>query len=528
MTKFAKILFLSVIAVGLLAGPAMAAILYNSQDVQFGTGGSTTNSYRIAYEIYNEALGISTISTRGGIRIDLTQPLVAGDSANLVVASGNAQFNSAGSLYKWGLWYDANADTVVDPGEIIGYTPSAGLITPNLPFSINIDVAALSTLRVLQWEDLDTNNDFTVGETIVSGAGLFVSAGLGATCDIAPLIKIGFTTPRETTPTPVNFAYITPQFGGTGPSTGTLTAELDTDTDFRFFIPGSGSFLISNFEISNPDFFTIVDNATTEMWIAYSPLSPEGTISFDVNSVVGEPAADIFFDTVSCDPNADATTFACGASGAVLVGSHSIFLDVNTVDSNEPTNWSLANVQINVTTSGLKDLCITVPTQSIGVWYGGLEAFVPFVKGSADGSYETYIALFNRYSSDAKVYVSTFKDSGPTPIMVATGQILGKEVIPVGERITITAADILAFLSAQGISWDPTEGLPVKFNIRVPSQTGTTSYTGTVALPDVSGTVTSVNPFDPFVEGIVISVYPGGQRSIPLKFKTFKQGAYGH
>jgi hypothetical protein len=130
------------------------------------------NSYRIAYEIYNEALGISTISNNGGIRIDLTQPLNAGDSANLVVASGNAQFNSAGYLYKWGLWYDANADTIVDPGEIIGYTPSAGLITPNLPFSINIDVAALSTLRVLQWEDLDTNNDFTVGETIVSGAGL--------------------------------------------------------------------------------------------------------------------------------------------------------------------------------------------------------------------------------------------------------------------------------------------------------------------------------------------------------------------
>ena len=58
MTKYAKILFISVIAVGLLAGPAMAAVLYNSQDNPFGTGGSTANSYRIAYEIYNEALGV--------------------------------------------------------------------------------------------------------------------------------------------------------------------------------------------------------------------------------------------------------------------------------------------------------------------------------------------------------------------------------------------------------------------------------------------------------------------------------------
>jgi hypothetical protein len=237
--------------------------------------------------------------------------------------------------------------------------------------------------------------------------------GLGAPA-ISRLIKIGFTTPRETTPTPSTLPS-SPQFGGTGPSSGTLSAELDTDTDFRLFIPGSGSFLISNFEISNPNFFTITDNATTIMWIAYSPLSPEGTISFDVNSVVGEPAADISFDSVLCDPNAGATTFACEVTGAVLVGSHTLFLDVNGVDSNEPTNWSLANVQINVTTSGLKDLCITVPTQSIGVWYGGLEAFVPFVKGSPDGSFETYIALFNRYSSDTKVYVSPSKDSGPTP-----------------------------------------------------------------------------------------------------------------
>ena len=106
MTKYGKVLFLSVIAVGLLAGPAMAAVLYNSAANPFGTGGSTTNSYKIAYEIYNEALGVSTIAGRGGIQIDLTQPLNPGDSANLVISSGNAVFNSAGSNYKWGLWLD--------------------------------------------------------------------------------------------------------------------------------------------------------------------------------------------------------------------------------------------------------------------------------------------------------------------------------------------------------------------------------------------------------------------------------------
>jgi len=112
--------------------------------------------------------------------------------------------------------------------------------------------------------------------------------------------------------------------------------------------------------------------------------------------------------------------------------------------------------------------------------------------------------------------------------MVATGQIVGKEFIPTEGKLVITSGDIQAFLAAQGITWDPVEGLPVKFNIRVPSQAGTTSFSGAYGAGSLSGSVTGVNPFDPFVEGIVVSTYPGGQRTIPLKFKTFKQGQYGH
>lgn len=52
MIKFAKILFLSVIAVGLLAGPAMAASLFNSQGSQFSPV-ATSSAYKVAYEIYN-------------------------------------------------------------------------------------------------------------------------------------------------------------------------------------------------------------------------------------------------------------------------------------------------------------------------------------------------------------------------------------------------------------------------------------------------------------------------------------------
>ena len=531
MIKFTKILFLSVIAVGLLAGPAMAASLFNSQGAPFSPA-ATSTAYKVAYEIYNEALGVSTIAIRGAIRIDLTQPLVAQDTANLIISSGNANFNSAGANYKWALLTPVFAGTPpVEVGEaIVGYTPSAGLITSNLPFAIITGVTPPVSLRVVQWDDINNNNLIDVGETVVRGAGMFLAAGIGATCTNNKTVQIGFTTPRETTAQPVNFAVIVPQFSGQGPGTSTLTAELNTDDDFRSFLEGSGPNVNGPFDIFESTFFRITDTSLENvLWIAYASLSPVGSIGFNVNSVVGESGADLFFNGVGCTENAADTAFHCSNSGILLVGDHNLDLEVNGTTSNEPTNWSLADVVINVTTSGLKNLCITVPTQSIGVWYGGLEAFVPFVKGSTDGTYETYIVLFNRYSSDAKVYVSTFKDSGATPIMVATGQLTGKEIIPTDGKLVITSLDIQSFLAGQGISWNPADGVPVKFNIRVPSQIGTTTYTRSGGVLSGTGTIIDVNPFDPFVEGIVVSAFPGGgQRTIPLKFKTFKQGQYGH
>ena len=289
MIKYAKILFLSVVAVGLLAGPAMAATLFNSQDVQF-TPVLTSSAYKIAYEIYNEALGVSTIADRGRIRIDLTQPLTAQDTANLIISSGNADFNSAGATYRWAL-LDAT-------DVIVGYTPSAGLITPNLPFSIIAPVVPPASLFVVQWDDANANNLIDAGETVVRGAGMYVRPGIGAECNNNKTVKIGFTTPRETTALPVNFAVIVPQFSGTPPDRGTLTAELDTNNDFRSFLEGSGPYVINSLEISNPSFFTISDNTLpivgSAMWIAYASLSPEGSISFSVNSAIGESGASIY------------------------------------------------------------------------------------------------------------------------------------------------------------------------------------------------------------------------------------------
>jgi len=508
------------VVIGLFTGPATAVTLYNSAGNPFGTGTSVTNSYRIAYEIYSETAGVSTIADRGRIRIRLDQPLNIGNTANLVMSiPQKADFNSAGGNYKWAL-------RRVSDSFLIGITPSAGLITPNLPFSIVRSAIAGDNLDVIQWEDGNNNNVIDVGEAVVLGGGIYVRPGLGATCGIQPIIKIDFTTPHETTPAPANFAYITPQFGGAGPASDTLTAELDTDFDFKQFILGTGIYVTSTTTINNSNFINIIDNATTVMWIAYASVSPTGNITFKVNSVVGEPATNMSLDGVTCSRNAARTEFTCTRTGITLPGTHNLSLWVDGVISNEPTNWSLSDFAVTVTTAGLKDLCVDVPPASIGVWHGGLEAFVPFVKGG--GGYATYIVLYNRYIKDAKIFVSTFKDSGSNPIMISTSQITGKEVIPAGGKLVITDTDILNFLTARGYSWNPEDGIPVKFSIRVPSQIGITTTSGLITFPTYSGTQVHQNPKDPFVEGIVVSTFPTGQRSIPLKFKFFKGGEYSH
>jgi hypothetical protein len=156
-----------------------------------------------------------------------------------------------------------------------------------------------------------------------------------------------------------------------------------------------------------------------------------------------------------------------------------------------------------------------------------LEAIIPFVMGSADGLYETRIILFNRYGSDAPVFVATFKNGGSGRIMAANRPIAGKELIPAGGRLVITSGDIKDFLAFQGIDWLPAAGIPVKLNIQVPSLIGSITFSGSFA-EESSTAAISGDPRDPYVEGIVTIIFPGGgQENIPLKFKTFKQGLYG-
>ena len=125
------------------------------------------------------------------------------------------------------------------------------------------------------------------------------------------------------------------------------------------------------------------------------------------------------------------------------------------------------------------DIC-QVPSGPVGVWYGGLEAIVPFVKGDVANGYETYIKLFNRYTKDAKLYVATFDDGVNGDMIISTTQIAGKEVIPMQSAsnpngvLQITSADIASICPTCNM----VTGIPVKFLIRVPGQKGSGEFDG--------------------------------------------------
>jgi len=149
-------------------------------------------------------------------------------------------------------------------------------------------------------------------------------------------------------------------------------------------------------------------------------------------------------------------------------------------------------------------------------------------------------------------------------MIVPLQQIPGKEYIPAGGSLEITGDDFVNLFP--GYDWE--FGQAVKLLIKVPSGAGCISEIGTLSgsdfgdeygsldgstngtynnatytyngtftgdyngyyagyfMGDFAGTGCYVNPYDPYIEGIVVSVWGSVQRSVPIKFKAFKQGQY--
>jgi len=481
--------------------------------------------YSIAYEVYNNAAGIST--TAAELRIDITADLRAAtetqpaDTVNIKLYG--AKFNQPA---EWTFVLVDADDNII--GEL-----QPGSTLDNLGFTITQNVSAPASIYLAMVD--------SEGNIIQYGAGLNVDPGLNPTCSYFPEVKVSFTAPNESVG-PVTFAKIYPAcpISVSAAEMLPLTAELNADVDFKEFLGGPK--VVDELTIYTCG--TPCAGGTCEAcykckkggngepggqecvnWIAGDMIAfyCEGeaytfSLSFDLVSESPEPGVDVELNDQKCLEKVSDKVWSCSADNTTKP-CLKVTLDGKT--ENNPTVWTIQNLSVKDLDFGgipVQNSCLTVAGGDVGAWYGGLEAIVPFVKKSDVAN--TYIKLFNRYDKDAKLFAEVFNQSSGK-IIVALKQIPGKEYIPAGGSIEITADDLMNLCPE--CDWN--FGQAVKFLVRVPSQTGCLNVYH-LENNNLNFTACYNNPYDPYIQGIVVSIMNGEQRSVPLLFKYFKQGAY--
>ena len=545
----------------------------------FLNDGTGTFYYSVAKEVYSNAAGASSRIAK--VIVQRSMVLNARDSINLKLT--NASFNPDNTVY-YALLVDnntADADNITAQLNVINglvgqdVTSSDYLAaitsstisspTPNLAFMVdNASLTSATSNKFMFLAQVVVDNE-TAGtyKVIHIGSAVNIDPGLNPTCTTNPEILISVTMPNESKSNDV-FAKILPKCGpyAVGYNLEKLTAELNTDENFKQFKGGDAVIDALTIQTCNP--YTCGGSSTCSAcsgncgvsatgggaaggtttcgpdWIVgYGDICPTtADVSFTLTSSTAEPAVTVSYGNdnttlVKCSTT-DHKTWTCSAKDIDISATGSIDgclqIKANGTDKMLPTTWSISDISVTTYKDGNEmDVC-TVNTYSgvAGSWYGGLEAIIPFLKYG--NGYQTYVKLFNRNDMDADVYVVTFGVSSisraaatsvtntSAPQLVAL-KLLG--TIPANGSKQFTAEEIgeALGLTPDQMAW----GFPVKLMIMAPSSKGCMNIVpGTHSLH-----VCYNNTNDPYIEGIVISVTPnGGQRSIPLEFKYFKNGAY--
>lgn len=368
-----------------------------------------------------------------------------------------------------------------------------------------------------------------------------INPNLGANCDTPVKVQIEWVSGNDCCTADLIVIY--PK--GKAELALNFTAELDSDRDFKTFLGGKDSkdLCCEGGVACNCAYGECLGKKPTtpstgstcpNPYVLGAPFNPATDsvvrVAFDIISENAEPGIDKIRSTnsnLTCTTS-DNKTWRCSSNCIPCPEcgeSFDMYVDLKGNVENVPTTWTLANAVIEeycYPDARVKAMCCSVREGFAGAWYGGVEAIIPFVK--FDGTSNTYVKLFNRYSKDAKVYAEVFNKNSNS-IIVALNNIA---TIPAGGAIQLSASDFQTLCPDCNWSF----GQAVKLLIRVPSQTGCQSSTGTISLNydrtggTYSGTICNNNPYDPYIEGIVVSVMGGQQRSIPLLFKAFKQGQY--
>jgi hypothetical protein len=301
----------------------------------------------------------------------------------------------------------------------------------------------------------------------------------------------------------VSFAYVTPQYSFSKIEPPGFTAELDADNEFKVFVYPGTDVTTANDTLESSLNIQIKDNTQGEdyNWIAWSS-GAIFDIGFTLSSINPEPGVkSITIDSNSCT-KADNSTWNCEIPNTSGSNNYNIKLTLDQETANNPTEWFLGN--FTITSSTLNSICAlpSIPPRSIGVWWGGVEAIVPFVKSDPANGAQTYIVLYNRRDKAADVYATALLKNSEKLVMPKTK--IG--TIPAQGSIRFTADDLKSLLPELS-DYDMVKGVPIKFLVYVPSA------------PETKGV-------DPYIEGIVVSVYGNAQRSVPLKFREGRHGYY--
>ena len=491
----------------------------------FSTFPSVANSYKVALEVYNPSL-TTTSSAKGVVALKFGPTEITGGkvqaphTVSFSFPDGDATFAVVGPNYRWALVDPNTGDvfaisTAGSVGSTISLTPAQVDCSSNT--GETCDIPSDTDLYLVQAEWSDSDDDGLVDAEELDNV-TYVSVNLKnkpADCNTFPVWplaasiagangNIAFQT--------VTFAYVTPQLEVVYPGNDALNAELDSDKDFAEFVLGSGPNVNTSTQIlavgGPPGFFGLNDLQTSEPWnwIAWTT-GPQVRITFNLNSAISEPdVTSIKFNAVSCPETTTDKVWSCDSG--VGTPPYDLDLNVSGTTPNNPTVWTLTN--LNIVSSTGTPICYNTQPRTVGAWWGGLEAIVPFVKSDPTVGAQTYIVLYNRRNVDVPVYArAMLMDSDP--IVVSTTEPIA--TIPAQGSLQLTADDLKAMLPELA-NYDMAKGVPIKFLFRVPTQSGNMPY------------IIQGNPFDPYIEGIVVSVYGTEQRSVPLKFKVFKQGSY--
>jgi len=354
-----------------------------------------------------------------------------------------------------------------------------------------------------------------------------LNPNLGASCEKNAVVKIKWNYPNDCCE--AEFITIKPK-SIVGGQPLDLTAELDADNDFKTFIGGhtirdaccTPGTAVCNCGMGGKCFGKTTEQPTTcpDAWVLGASFNPAAMniakISFDLVSLYPEPGVkEIKFEDGTKCTTSDNKVWHCESDCIpcpLCSEGSGLTLEITGDTELNPTLWSVENPSVTgicPTDPHVKDICCNLTPGPAGTWYGGVEAIIPFVRNS--NGYYTTIKLFNRYDKDAKVFAEVFSKTSNNPMLLAVTQI---GTIPAGKGLVITGADLASIFP--DADWE--FGQAVKLLIRVPSGTG--------CINETDGTECYNNSNDPFVEGYVVYDTPQGTRTVPLKFKSFKNGQY--